>query len=57
MSKVLPFIIGIIIGFGVMFIIQFLRKKKGAGSTNRILGFSYSPNTVSYTHLRAHETR
>ena len=45
MSKVLPFIIGIIIGFGVMFIIQFLRKKKGAGSTNRILGFSYSPNT------------
>lgn len=45
MSKVLPFIVGIIIGFGVMFIIQLLRKKKGAGSTNRILGFSYSPNT------------
>ena len=45
MSKVLPFIVGIIIGFGVMFIIQFIRKKRGAGSTNRILGFSYSPNT------------
>ena len=45
MSKVLPFIVGIIIGFGVMFIIQLLRKKKGAGSTNRILGFSYSTNT------------
>ena len=28
MSKVLPFIVGIIIGFGVMFIIQFIRKKR-----------------------------
>ena len=45
MNKVLPFVVGLIIGFVVMFVVQLLRKKKGAGSTNRIFGFSYSPET------------
>lgn len=48
MNKALPFVVGLIIGFVVMFVVQLLRKKRVPGALTEFSDFRILPTRVFF---------